>query len=153
MRTHILMLALGLLPATTLSAPAWAADGAGGSAVASTRLEGLTPEAAQALIGKLQGAQEDLRQGKVSTFALLSGAPASFKQASMSPRDAFLGLSFARPFAIRMLAPDSTSRLRSYRLELLPDGPGQIVCDVEVTLGFGGEITRVQLYYRPPAPF
>jgi hypothetical protein len=153
MKDRILVLALSLL-VSTVSAPSRAEEGAMTTPgqTAAVRLEGLTREASQDLIGQLETAQRDLRQRNDLTFALLSGAPASYKQAKVSPRDAFLDISFAHPFSIKKLASDNAS-WKPYRLELLPNGPGQIVCDVEVVLGFYGQIERVQIYYRPPHPF
>lgn len=153
MKTRTLLLALGLLASMTLSTPGRAdvAPGTPADAVA-TRLEGLSQAEAQGLIDKLQGAQSDLRQRDGLTFDLLSGAPASYRQARLSPRDAFLGVSFAHPYLVRKLSPDKTGR-QAYLVELLPNGFGRIVCDVEVVLGFDAQIQRVQLYYGPPAPF
>ncbi|MGR4864060.1 hypothetical protein [Caulobacter sp. LARHSG274] len=154
MKTRITMLAMAILVSTALSAPSQAAEEqtTARGRTAATQLEGVTRQAAEDLIGKLETAQKDLRQRNDLTFALLSGAPAFYKQARLSPRDAFLDISFARPFSLKKLPADNANWM-PYRIEILPDGPGRIVCDVDVILGFNGQIERVQLYYRQPDPF
>lgn len=148
MKYRGLMLAFGLLALAPLPVQA---QGQRPAMPADTQLQGVSRETAQDLIGKLEAAQAALRQGRALTFALLAGAPASYEQAKVAPRDAFLGLSFTRPFAIR--AQEDRAGRKVYQVELLPNGPGQIVCDVEVVLGFGGQIERIEIFYRPPAPF
>lgn len=154
MKTPILMLAIFALGSGALPAPSHARQPREGMSVSTsaTRLEGLTRESADDLIDKLEKAQRDLRQGDGLYFELLSGAPASYREAKVSPRDAFLDISFARPFSIKKLPSDNPS-WNPYRMEILPNGPGRIVCDVDVVLGFYGQIARVQMYYRPPHPF
>jgi hypothetical protein len=131
-------------------APAFAAPPA--AKAGETRLGGLDREAADALIGKLKAAQDALRGDGQLFFGLLSGAPAAYPQARLSPREAFLKADFERPFEIRKPASDNPLWV-VHQITLLPEGPGRIVCDAEVVLGIHGQIERVTLYYRPPHPF
>ena len=85
-------------------------------------------------------------------FGLLSGAPAAYPQARLSPREAFLKADFDRPFDIRK--PASEKRLWVvHQITLLREGPGRILCDAEVVLGINGQMERVTLFYHPPHPF
>jgi len=146
----ILIRALAIAAVVMAGAPAWAAPPA--PTAAEARLGGLDREAADALIGKLKAAQDALRGGGQLYFGLLSGAPAAYPQATLSPRDVFLKADFDRPFEISK--PPSDNRLWvPYKIALQPDGPGRIVCDVEVVLGINGQIERVTLYHHPPHPF
>ncbi|WGM32772.1 hypothetical protein [Brevundimonas sp. NIBR11] len=115
-------------------------------------LQGLTAEEAAVLIGKLQDAQEKLRRGEAMYFELMSGAPASYPQTTMSPREAFLAADFSHPFQITRPRIDNPL-WKPHQLILAPDGPGNLLADVEVVLGFYGDLDRVKIYYRPPHPF
>lgn len=85
-------------------------------------------------------------------FALLSGAPASYPMTRTAPRDALLGLPLTKIFSIERKAIDN-KLWQPYRIIVLPDGPGKLLWDVEVVLGFNDRIERIELLYRPPAPF
>jgi hypothetical protein len=116
------------------------------------QLRGLTDDEAKALIAKIADAQVKVRAEGPVVFALLSGAPASYPMARTSPRDAFLGLPLARIFSVERETTDN-KLWQPYRIIVLPDGPGKLLWDVEVVLGFSGQIERIEMLYRPPAPF
>ncbi|MDG2530822.1 hypothetical protein [Caulobacter endophyticus] len=146
----ILIRALAIAAVAMTAAPAWAAPPA--PTAEEARLAGLDREAAIALIGKLKAAQDGLRGDGKLYFGLLSGAPAAYPQAKLAPRDVFLKADFDRPFEISKPASDNPLWV-PYKITLLPEGPGRIVCDVEVVLGINGQIERVTLYYHAPHPF
>jgi hypothetical protein len=117
-----------------------------------TQLRGLTALESVELVSKLSDAQDALRRGEPLYFELLSGAPASYPMTATSPRDAFLSADFNQPFEVERLPPANPS-WKPYRLTLLPNGLGNLLWDVEVVLGFYGDIARVEMVYRPPHPF
>jgi hypothetical protein len=116
------------------------------------QLRGLTAEEATSLIANLTEAQRLLRAGEPVTFELLSGSVASYAMTEVAPRDAFLTVPFEEVWEIERLRTD-TPLWRPYRLAYAPDGVGKLYWDVEVILGFSGNIERVQMVYKPPAPF
>ena len=135
-----------------LLAPATLAQPTPTSVAAQPQLRGVTAEEAAALIAKLADAQSRLRKKEQLVFELLSGAPASYPMTRTAPRDAFLGLPLARIFSVERKT--STNKLwQPYRIIILPDGPGKLLWDVEVVLGINGQIERIEMLYRPPAPF
>jgi len=149
----ILIRALAIAAVAMTAAPAWAAPPAPPAPkTEEARLAGLDRGAANALIGKLKAAQDALRGDGKLYFGLLSGAPAAYPQARLPPRDVFLKADFDRPFEISKPASDNPLWV-PYKITLLPEGPGRIVCDAEVVLGINGQIERVTLYYHPPHPF
>ena len=116
------------------------------------QLRGLSSAEAEALIRNLQQLQTRLRNGKDLFFELLSGAPASYPMTTVSPREAFLRMPFESAVSIERV--QTTNQLwQPYKLFFAPNGPGQSVWDVEVVLGFHGQVERVQMIYKPPAPF
>lgn len=117
-----------------------------------TRLRGLTQAEASALIKKLQEAQAGLARGEKIYFDLLAGAPAAYDMTTVSPRKAFLDMAFEKPANIERVNTGNPL-WKPHRLEYWPMGPGQLVWDVEVVLGFNGNIERVEMFYRPPHPF
>lgn len=116
------------------------------------QLRGLTAEDAGDLLTKLKQAQLGLRRGEALYFELLSGAPAAYAETSVSPLETFLSADFDGPLTIERLPPANSS-WKPHRLTLLPDGSGGLVWDVEVVLGFYGDIARVEIFRRPPHPF
>ena len=119
---------------------------------AQPQLRGLTAEDAAALIAKVTDAQSKLKNNEQAVFELLSGAPASYPMTRTTPRDAFLGLPLAKIFSVERKT--STNKLwQPYRIIVLPDGAGKLLWDVEVVLGINGQIERIEMLYRPPAPF
>ena len=119
---------------------------------ASQQLRGLGAEDATALIAKLEAAQRGLRAGEFQAFELLAGSIASYDATTISPREAFLQVPFEKVWAIERVRTDN--RLwQPYRLAYAPDGLGQLYWDIEVVLGINGNIERVLMNYKPPAPF
>lgn len=142
-----------LIAATALLlAPATLAHPAPANVAAQPQLRGLTAEEAAALIAKVADAQAKLKSGEQLVFDLLSGAPAFYPMTRTAPRDAFLRLPLAKIFSVERKATDN-KLWQPYRLIVLPDGPGKLLWDVEVVLGINGQIERIEMLYRPPAPF
>lgn len=115
------------------------------------RLRGLGSVEAEALIAKLDQLQRRLRGGEAVFFQLLSGAPASYPMTTVSPREAFLQLSFEGTASIERV-PASNPLWQPFKLVITPNGPGQLMWDVEVVLGINGQVERVEMFYRPPPP-
>jgi hypothetical protein len=144
---------IALLASFWVAAPAYAVagQGSGTPAPAAARLSGLDNAEAARLIGILQEAQRRLRMGEQLFFDLLSGAPASYRETEISPRRAFLDMAFENALIIER--HQSRNRLRQpYRLTI-SRAWGEVYWDVEVVLGFEGNIERVEMVFRPPPPF
>lgn len=141
-----------LLAATALLlAPATLAQPAPTKVATQPQLRDLTAEEAAALIAKVADAQAKLKNKEQLVFELLSGAPAFYPMTRTTPRDAFLRLPLAKTFSVERQATDN-KLWQPYRLIILPDGPGKLLWDVEVVLGINGQIERIEMLYRPPAP-
>ena len=134
-----------------LLAPATFAQPTAINVAAQPQLRGLTAEEAAALIAKVADAQSRLRKKEQVVFELLSGAPTFYPMTRTTPRDAFIRLPLAKTFSVERKATDI--KRQPYRLIVLPDGPGKLLWDVEVVLGINGQIERIEMLYRPPAPF
>lgn len=117
--------------------------------VAAQKLFGISREEADSLIAKLELAQSRLTRGEQQFFTLLFGAPASYEQSKLSPRQVFLDLPFKRVSTIRRIGRDRV--LERLNLEYEPRGPGQLYWDIEVQL-FSGNIERVAVIYKIPPP-
>jgi hypothetical protein len=116
------------------------------------QLRGLTSEEATTLLGKLEDAQRRLKAGEPQYFELLAGSIASYDMIKSSPRDVFLQVPFNQVWNIERVRTDN--RLwQPYRLAYSPNGLGRIYWEIEVALGFNGDIQRVLMTYKPPAPF
>lgn len=144
---------LVLIAATTLLlAPDTFAQPSPTKVAAQQQLRGLTAEDAAALIAKVADAQSKLKNNEQVVFELLSGAPASYPMTRTPPRDAFLGLPLAKILSVERKT--SANKLwQPYRIIVLPEGPGKLLWNVEVVLGINGQIQRIAMLYRPPAPF
>ncbi|WP_137869315.1 hypothetical protein [Sphingopyxis sp. 2PD] len=141
-----------LLAATALLlAPAALAQPTPADVPAQPQTRGLTAEEAAALIAKIADAQARLKNGEKAYFELLSGAPASYPMTRTAPRDAFLRLPLAKTFSVERKTTDN-KLWQPYRIIVLPDGPGKLLWDVEVVLGIDGQIERIAMLYRSPAP-
>ncbi len=115
-------------------------------------LQGLSGEEATSLVSKLETAQQKLIEGEFQSFELLAGSIASYETTLISPREAFLSIRFAEVRRIKRV--ETGNRLRNpYRLSYSPNGLGKLYWDIEVVLGFYGDIEEVTMLYRPPAPF
>lgn len=113
---------------------------------------GITADEATALIEKLRVTQDRLKAGERLQFELLAGSIASYEMTKASPRDVFLKVRFDEVWEIQRVPTDNQG-WQPYRLAYAPDGLGQLYWDIEVILGFNGEIERVLMLYKPPAPF
>lgn len=109
-----------------------------------------SPSEGQALIGKLQALQQELKRGENPYFDLLAGAPASFPLAAVPPRELFLELPFDQAFHILRERTDKAVKA-AYRL-MVPHPAGKLMCHVEAVVGFYDEIERVEILCRPPPP-
>jgi hypothetical protein len=117
-----------------------------------SRVQDLTCSDAAVLVSRLKEAQTRLKNGEALYFDLLSGAPASDPMTKVSPRKAFLNVSFDKAFIIeRVGPPDSLSQ--RYKFAYRPDSRAMI-WDIEVLFLFKNErLGRVQMRYGPPPPF
>ena len=121
--------------------------------VSSTRqLNGLSSQEATDLIAKLEDAQRHLKAGKFEYFELLAGSISSYEKTKVSPRDAFLQVPFKSVWNIEKVRSDN-KLWQPYRLTYAPDGLGKLYWDIEVVLDINGNIQRVLMTYKPPAPF
>ena len=116
------------------------------------QLHGLDADEAAALIAKVEEAQRQLRAGESLSFELLAGSMASNAMTKVSPREAFLQVPFRRVWKIDRVRTDN--RLwQPYKLSYAPSGIGQLYWEIEVVLGSSGDIERVLMIYKIPAPF
>jgi hypothetical protein len=116
------------------------------------QLSGLGADEASALVAQLGEAQNRLRAGEFQSFVLLSGSTAGNDMIERSPRDAFLRIPFGKVWRIERVLTDN--RLwQPFKLAYAPDGLGQRYWDIEVVLGIHGQLERVTMIYRLPAPF
>lgn len=121
-------------------------------AVPTTRqLDGLGPQDATGLIVKLEDAQRRLKAGTFASFELLAGSVASYDETRISPRDAFLRVPFKSVWRVERLRSDN-ELWQPYRLAYAPEGLGHRYWDIEVVLGVNGDIERISMIYKPPAP-
>ena len=116
------------------------------------QLSGLSAGEAAALLAKLEDTQRRLKAGEPQYFELLAGSIASFDMTKSSPRDVFLQVPFEKVWNIERIPSDNRS-WQPYKLSYSPHGLGQLYWDIEVVLGFSGNIERVLMVYRAPAPF
>lgn len=124
---------------------------AGAQTATAIQLRGdLTPTDAARIVAVVKAAQEKLRRGENVYFELLSGAPASYEQTKIAPRDVFLALSFETPFSIENRSTGNRP-WQPYRFEIT--GERSLVWQVDVVLGISGNLERVEILARPPHPF
>lgn len=116
------------------------------------QLRGLDDRDATALLAKLETAQQGIRAGEFQPFELLAGSIASYDKTTVSPRDAFLQVPFEQVWSIERISTDNPL-WQPYRLSYAPDGLGRLYWDIEVVLNANGDIQRVVMLYKPPAPF
>ncbi len=119
---------------------------------ATRQLSGLDPSEADALLAKVKDTQSRLIAGEVLTFELLAGSVVSSEAAKVSPREAFLAVPFDKVWEIQRVRTDN-GLWQPFKLAYAPAGLGQLYWDVEVVLGFSGDIERVSMTYKAPAPF
>ena len=133
-------------------ATSWAKAGEAVRPAVERRLSGLTPDEARTLVRNLVTAQRNLKTDKFQSFELLAGSIASYDKTKVPPRTVFLSIDFERVWAIERVATDN--RLwQPFKLAYAPDGLGKRYWDIEVVTGAEGDIERVLMIYKPPAPF
>ena len=115
------------------------------------QVRGMTAAQAGLLLDTLKDAQARLGRGENLYFELLSGSLASYSMTRVSPREAFLQMKFETAFIIERVPTDNLL-WQPYKLAVT-DRPGKLVWDIEVVLGSTGTIERVEMLYKPPAPF
>lgn len=150
MPRSIFAIVLGCLALSSDPALAQATGGSSSSTV--PFLRGLTQAEADALVKKLQGLQAQLRRGDKVYFQLLSGAPASYPETAVSPRQAFLDMPFEKARWFERISTGNPL-WKPHKLAIQLGGPGSLVWEVEVVVGFYDNIERVEMFYQPPAPF
>jgi hypothetical protein len=70
----------------------------------------------------------------------------------VSARDAFLQVRFDDVWNFERVRTDNRG-WQPYKLAYAPKGLGQLYWDIEVVLGSDGNIERVLMIYKQPAPF
>ena len=93
-----------------------------------------------------------MKAGKFESFELLAGSIASYEKSKVPPREAFLQVSFTSVWNVERVRSDN-KLWQPYRLAYAPEGLGKRYWDIEVVLGISGNIERVSMTYKPPAPF
>ncbi len=114
-------------------------------------LRGLNADEAAAIIKKVQDLQARLRSGEQLHFDLLSGAPASYQETSVSPREVFLRMPFEKTEWVELISNDNKLWQR-HRLSI-QETPGGLLWDIEVVIGINGQVERVEMFNHPPHPF
>ncbi|WP_445191829.1 hypothetical protein ACT009_14820 [Sphingomonas sp. Tas61C01] len=145
------LLFIGLLAVGVASVPVVAQQPS--PAQVASFLDGLTQIERDTLIGKLQMAQSQLRSRAKLTFELVSGGPAFYDVTAISPRRAFIEMSFDKPYSIKREA-DGVDR-QNYELIYFPPGANSLMWKVRVAVAkFEPEdLQRVELIYTAPPPF
>jgi hypothetical protein len=101
-----------LLASACIASPSIAQVSRPSKLVQQIHLEGLSAAEAAALIEKMKGLQLKLKAGTAGYFELLSGAPASYKEVNLTPRDAFLNIRFDEATFVNLLAKENWLRQR-----------------------------------------
>jgi hypothetical protein len=122
-RLHLLVISSLALQPATISAQPAATV----TVPTTQQVHGLNADEASALIANLSEAQSKLRAGELQS---------SFQQVWKIER-----------------APTDNRLWQPFRLSYAPNGLGQPYWDIEVVLGFHGQLERVTMNYKPPAPF
>ncbi|HET7708946.1 MAG TPA: hypothetical protein VFK50_05350 [Sphingomicrobium sp.] len=116
-------------------------------------VQDLTCSDAAMLVSRLKEVQTRLKNGEDLYFDLLSGAPASDPMTKVSPREAFLNVSFDKAFIVERVGPPDNLSQR-YKFAYRPDRAKPMIWDIEVLFLFKNErLGRVQMRYGPPPPF
>lgn len=99
--------------------------------------------------------QAKLLSGEKSFFHLYSGAPASYEQNRIGPRDAFVSLDLSEIWRVRRKSPE-TEVFPLYEIVVIPNGHDSPIWKLEVQMGWANDVARVEsikMFYGPPAPF
>jgi hypothetical protein len=115
------------------------------------QVKGLSSQDAIDLIAKLENAQRQLKAGEFQSFELLAGSIASYDKTKVSPREAFLQVPFRSVWEVERV-PTDNELWQPYMLAYAPDGLGKLYWEIEVVLGIEGQIERVSMTYKSPAP-
>lgn len=113
---------------------------------------------AASLIEVLKQAQTNMATGKQLHFELLSGGLASGPMTKVTPREAFMKISFEKALSIDRVKTQN-KLWQPYKLSYAtgshgygPSGLVEFYWDIEVVLGFTGGIQRVHMASKPPSP-
>ncbi len=107
------------------------------------------------MLDALRAEQAKLRDGEKAFFHLSSGAPASYDQNRIGPRDAFVALDLDDVWQIERTSRDGAV-FPTYRLTLIPDGQNAPIWTLDVTMTWPRDVVRiieVTMFYGPPGPF
>ena len=145
----------------TIAALAWAL-GAPGALYAQAQadapaqhLRSLDVTEASRVLDTLRSEQAKLRNGQKTFFHLSSGAPASYDQNRIAPRDAFLALDLDHVWRIERKSPEGEV-FPLYEITVVPDGHNAPIWKVDVQMTWANDVARiieVRMFYGPPAPF
>jgi hypothetical protein len=119
---------------------------------AKRQFSGISATDANELLAKVKEAQSRLKRGEFLPFELLAGSAASYEATKISPRETFLAVPFDEVWNIQRVRTDNRS-WQPFKLAYSPMGLGQLYWDIEIVLGSSGNIERVLMIYKAPAPF
>ena len=118
-------------------------------------LRALDAAEASRVLDTLRQEQAKLRNGQKTFFHLSSGAPASYDQNRIAPRDAFLALDLDHVWQIERKSPDGEV-FPLYEITVIPNGHNAPIWKVDVQMTWANDVARiieVRMFYGPPAPF
>ena len=118
-------------------------------------LRALDAAEASRVLDTLRSEQAKLRNGQKTFFHLYSGAPASYEQNRIAPRDAFVNLDLGDVWQIERKSPDGEVFPR-YELTIVPNGHDGLIWTIKVTMTWPRDVARIEqvtMFYGPPAPF
>lgn len=118
-------------------------------------LTAIDADEAARVLEAVRSEQAKLANGEDAYFDLYSGAPASYAQSSVSPRDTFLNLDFSDVYHIRRESPPGEP-VQRYEITIIPDVPDSPVWEIEVLIGWANRkapVERITIFYTLPPPF
>lgn len=118
-------------------------------------LQSIGSEEASRVLETVRAEQAKLLSGEKSFFHLYSGAPASYEQNRIGPRDAFVSLDLSEIWRVRRKSPE-TEVFPLYEIVVIPNGHDSPIWKLEVQMGWANDVARVEsikMFYGPPAPF
>ena len=143
------LLALPLVLAVPLS-PATATD----PSFAIEHLQNIEETEARLVLAALVREQEKLRTEEGTYFHLYSGAPASYEQNTVGPREAFLALDLGNIWRVRRLSPQGET-FPKYEI-IVAHGSEDMDWKLTVMMGWAdpaGRVDSVTMFLGPPPPF